>query len=654
MPSLSELFKVSEIKYVEVIDDAFDVKPNISLSAAQATAFIDSLSADDYATLCEILETDDFSIIMESLVSIEGTLKLFARIDELSDKAHRAKVFTDFYEDVEPQREMLQPLLDMLEETKVVWKTFGSDYEARDEAPDIVFIDLKISHSTVLDVSRAVSIVRKIQAKHPQAIPIIFLMSSLTVALKEKRDEFRQSCDLYASQFEKLNKEMFKRTRELQRMIADYVSVYPAIKSVRGYHEGWASAIERAGSRFQNQLRDLDVADYVALKDISLAHEKSSIGGYLTEVLMEYYLYELQGSPEVHTLATEIDKWAKGNIRSRFNINKAAETVYLSNIIFNPEMLKSEEKSGLGYKSGKFNLGDVFLYEDPKTQEYVKAAVIMSPACDLARYDYKDKKAPHILLCEGEVSKFDGAVHVRNIKSDSPVGPLIVDYAGKDGSSKYLINWNAKRPLSWCAEGVASVVAQKTPWRFAARMRMLYAIQLQRAMTNDLSRVGVQVAPSIYQPHGVTVYCRDNGSWKILCDEWADDNTAAAVTDDIPAKKIMFMLRGGVWAQLLNKLDVWVSENVDEYGIDDLRKFLADETVYSGLQHVIMNRIAAPEKALTYRYPLKNLAFKGAVSKAMREVLAFAREHDKFDPKTPVLEDEKAAVVVLFKQLKTE
>ncbi|OPG72008.1 hypothetical protein B1219_17710 [Pseudomonas ogarae] len=654
MSSLSELFKASEIKYVEVIDDAFDQQPNIPLSAAQATAFTDSLSADDYATVCAIFETDDFSVIMESLLSIEGTLKLFERIDELSDKTQRAKVFTDFYEDVEPQRELLQPLLDLLEETKVSWKPFGSDYEARDEVPDIVFIDLKISHSTVLDVSKAVSIVRKIQARHPDAIPIIFLMSSLTVALKEKRDEFRRSCDLYASQFEKLNKDMFKRTRELQRMIADYVSAYPAIKSVRGYHAAWENAIQGAANRFQTQLRDLDVADYVALKDISLAHEKSSVGGYLTEVLMEYFLYELQGSPDIHALAGDIDKWAKGNIRSRFNINKAAETVYLSNIIFNPELLKSEESSGLGYKGGKFNLGDVFLYEDPKTKEYIKAAVVMSPACDLARYDYKDKKANHILLCEGDVSKFDGAVPVRNIKTESPVGPLIVDYVGKDGKSKYLINWNAKRPLSWCAEGVANVVAQKTPWCFAARMRMLYAIQLQRAMTNDLSRVGVQVAPSIYEPHGVAVYCRENGGWKILCDEWVNNNSAAAVTDDGPAKKIMFMLRGGVWAQLLNKLDVWVSANEGKHGVADLKKILADESVYSGLQHVIMNRTAPPEKALTYRHPLKNLPLKGDASKTLREVLAFVREQDKFDPEKPVLEEEKAAVVILFKQLSSD
>lgn len=114
---------------------------------------------------------------------------------------------------------------------------------------------------------------------------------------------------------------------------------------------------------------------------------------------------------------------------------------------------------------------------------------------------------------------------------------MILDCAGKNGNSKYLINWNAKRPLSWCGEGVANIVAQKTPWRFAARMRMLYAIQLQRAMTNDLSRVGVQVAPSIYQPHGVTVYCRQEDSWIQLCDDWANDNTAAAITDDSPAKK---------------------------------------------------------------------------------------------------------------------
>lgn len=651
MSSLSELFKNSEIKYIEVIDDAFDEQPNIPLSAEQSTAFTDALSQDDYAQVCSIFETDDFSVLMENLVSIEGTLKLFARIDELSDKTLRSRVFTDFYDDVTPQRKMLDPLLSLLTDSKVRWEAFGSNYETQDDAPDIVFIDLKISHSTVLDMSRAVTIVRKIQERHPQSIPIIFLMSSLQVALKDKRDEFRQSCGLYASQFEKLDKEMFKRPRELQRMIADYASVYPAIRSVRGYHSAWKTAIENAASRFESQLRNLDVADYIALKDVSLAHEKSSVGGYLTEVLMEYYLYELQGSPEIHELATEIDKWAKGNIRTRFNINKAAEVVYLSNIVFNPDLLRAEENSGLGCKNGKFNLGDVFLYEDPATQEYVKAAVVLSPACDLARYDHTDKKALHILLCEGEISKFDGSVPVRNIKSDSPVGPLIVDYAGKDGKAKYLIHWNAKRPFSWSGEDVGNIVAQKTPWRFAARMRMLYAIQLQRAVTNDLSRVGVQVAPSIYQPHGLTVYCREKDSWVVLCDEWAGDNTAAAITDDIPAKKIVFMLRGGVWAQLLNKLDAWVADHAGDYGVDDLKIFLADENVYTGLQHVSMKRAAASEDGITNRHPLKNLVLKGDASKAKREVLAFVREQDKFDPVKPVVEGEQAAVVVMFKQL---
>lgn len=654
MSSLNELFTKSEIKYIEVIDDAFDEQPNIPLSTEQATTFTSSVSGEDYTKLCAIFETDDFDILMESLVTIDGTLKLFSRINELSDKTLKSRVFNDFYDDVTPQRKMLEPLLDLLNASKVKWASFGSDYETQDDPPDIIFIDLKISHSTVLDMTRAITIVNKIQERHPKSIPIIFLMSSLKVALKDKRDEFRQSCSLYASQFEKLDKEMFSRPRELQRMIADYASAYPAIRSVRGYHGAWKTAIESAATRFESQLRNLDVADYIALKDVSLAHEKSSVGGYLTEVLMEYYLYELQGSPEVHVLASEIDKWAKGNIRTRFNINKAAEVVYLSNIVFNPELLRAEENAGLGCKNGKFNLGDVFFYEDPNTQEYIKAAVVLSPACDLARYDHTDKKALHIFLLEGEISKFDGSVPVRNIKSDSPVGPLIMDFSGKNGKAKYLIHWNAKRTFSWCGEGVGSIIAQKSPWHFVARMRMLYAIQLQRAVTNDLSRVGVQVAPSIYQPHGLTVYCRENNNWVMLCDEWAGDNTAAAITDDIPAKKIMFMLRGGVWAQLLNKLDVWVADHVGEYGVDDLKVLLADENLYTGLQHVSMKRATGSDEAITFRHPLKNLPLRGDASKAKREVLAFVREQDKFDPNKPVAEDELAVTVVMFKKLPVE
>jgi hypothetical protein len=276
--------------------------------------------------------------------------------------------------------------------------------------------------------------------------------------------------ELYASQFEKLNKTMFARKRELQRMISDYASAYPAIRSVRGYHAAWGTAIKEAAERFETKLRDLDVADYMALKDISLAHEESGVGAYLTEVLMEYYLYELQGSSQVHQLAGEIDGWAKNNIRSSFNINKAVETVYLSNIVFNPALLKAEEAVGLDYKSGKFNLGDVFLFKDKESGSLTKAVAVMSPACDLARYDYGQADCVHILLCEGELRKFTDDVPIRNIKNDSAVGPLIIEYGEKGNEATYLVSWNVKRPVSWSASEAKKIASGTTPWCFATRI----------------------------------------------------------------------------------------------------------------------------------------------------------------------------------------
>lgn len=649
---LNELFKAANINNIEVIDDAFDTAPNIALSAEQVTAFLDGLSEADYSLVQEISGVEGYDELADNLATIEGTLALFGRIGDLQDKTHRAKVFSEFDNDVSTSLALLNPLLEVLEESEAAVRKSGSAYEVQAFAPDIIFIDLKISHGTDIDVNVAVSIIKNIKLHHPQSTPIIFLMSSIPLALHEKRDIFRESCELYASQFEKLNKSMFSRKRELQRMISDYASVYPAIRSVRGYHAAWSTAIRDAAERFETRLRDLDVADYMALKDISLAHEESGIGAYLTEVLMEYYLYELQGSSQVHELATEIDRWSRTNIRSSFNINKAAETVYLSNIVFNPALLAAEKVAGLDYIAGKFNLGDVFLFRDPESLSLTRAVAVMSPACDLARYDHSEPDSVNILLCEGALSRFTEDVPIRNLKSDSAVGPLIIEYGEGDDKASYLVNWNVKRPLSWSAAEVKTIVAGTTPWCFAARMRTLYAIQLQRAMTNDLSRVGVQVAPSIYQPHGITMYCRIKDDWVQLSDEWASNNSAAAITDDKPAKKILFKIRGGVLAQLMNKLDCWVDEHADEDGAADLKMLLSDENVYLGLQHLYMKRMQEPEKNKTFRYPIKQLQLKGASAKASKEVLAFVRESDSFDPEQKVVDGEPAYVVVLFKPLR--
>lgn len=650
---LNELFKATDIKNIEIIDDAFDERPDVELTAEQITAFLDGLSEEDYASVQDLFDVEGYDELTDKLATIEGTITLYERIGELSDKSHRGTVFSDFINDVVTSRNLLKPLLDLLGEAEATVRTFGSDYQVHDIPPDIIFIDLKISHGTDVNVDVAVSIVKRIKQRHPQSTPIIFLMSSMPMALEEKRDHFRASCELYASQFEKINKEIFSRKRELQRMISDYASAYPAIRSVRGYHAAWGTAIKEAALRFETKLRDLDVADYMALKDISLAHEESGVGAYLTEVLMEYYLYELQGSSQVHQLAVAIDGWAKNNIRSSFNINKAAETVYLSNIVFNPALLKAEEAVGLDYKSGKFNLGDVFLFKDKESGALTKAVAVMSPACDLARYDYEQADCVHILLCEGELRQFTGDVPIRNIKTDSAVAPLIIECGEKDNEGTYLVSWNVKRPVSWSASEAKQVATGTTSWCFATRMRMLYAIQLQRAMTNDLSRVGVQVAPSIYHPHGLTIYCREKESWVLLCSEWADSNTAAAITDDQPAKTILFKLRGGVLAQLMNKLDAWVDANEGAYGVADLKLFLSDENVYLGLQHLYMKRAQETEKGKTFRYPLKQLQLKGASAKASKEVLAFVREKDSFDPSKPVLDGEQAAVVVCFRPLKS-
>lgn len=169
-------------------------------------------------------------------------------------------------------------------------------------------------------------------------------------------------------------------------------------------------------------------------------------------------------------MAGEIDGWAKNNIRSSFNINKAVETVYLSNIVFNPALLKAEEAVGLDYKSGKFNLGDVFLFKDKESGSLTKAVAVMSPACDLARYDYGQADCVHILLCEGELRKFTDDVPIRNIKNDSAVGPLIVEYGEKGNEATYLVSWNVKRPVSWSASEAKKIASGTTPWCFATRI----------------------------------------------------------------------------------------------------------------------------------------------------------------------------------------
>lgn len=561
--SLKELLAERNITCAHIIDDAFDSSPTSPLTPEEIQTALDNIDDDALNSICSVLglQPDDEDGVRKSLQGIDGTLVLYRQRTELAPAAASA-LFDQFTIFAEGKLTQLKPLLELLNNAGIKCEVFGSDYNPKGStAPHLVFVDLKLKEGIAGSPRHedAVEVCTKLKAEHPESRPFVFLMSSLPLALGQKREEFRKGAELFQSEFDDIDKATFANADELERILASYTKSLAQLATLRKSMEHVLSAVHQAGKNVMAELRALDLADYFVLYHNTAAVEKTQLGTYIVELLLEYLAHEVEGQSQVWDLAKVLDSLnVEALPRARFGITPAAAKLYSANMLHSEKMLLAEDDNKNGPANGHFFTGDIFF----EAQSFnlptpTRAFAIITPVCDLVRPDRLKGKS--ILLCEGEVKDFEAGTYL--IAGDEL--PIVVMKNPRSSEKLITIEWKKKKLHIWDDEDRANFAdPQKCVYVRKGRLRPVFALQLQRAVTSDLSRVGTQKPPNALVPHRIRCLVSDGERWRQI---YADDKSDAAALsrwDDEHRKKwLMYIISDPTLHKVMAALSTWLTKN---------------------------------------------------------------------------------------------
>lgn len=631
------------ITNAHVVDDAFDILPGAGLQDQAIHAFLGELDGEKFDALAIDLGVPGGSedMLVERLRTQEGAATLYANRTPYGQSVDQ--LFQDFTNVIGPERNLLTPLIDALEGLGIKVYKFGRDYSLGGEPePQMLFVDLKLNEDRIR-IEDPIGVVRKMRDYYHHATPLVFLMSAQEGSLKADREKFRKLTELFSSQFEDIPKRKIDRPEALDRILEHHIRVYPQIVALQRHVKAWGQVMSAAKDRLEETLRHLDLADYFVLGNTATA-DGAKLGGYVTDLLLEFVAHQVEGAVEIGDFAKELDSWnLKDFTRSRFNIEPLVADIFAANVLHSADRLQWEKDCGLGPSNGILSLGDVFfLRAEVECGSIRSAAVVLQPACDLVRPEVLKERKATIFLCSGDVSALKASTVIETVDN---LDPVILRYPPK-GEARYVIEWNRKRPFHWSYEELERL---KTPdtyeWVHVGRLRPLYVLQLQRAITADLSRVGTQRRPHPYVPHGVQLLVPKNNKWQTLLD-YGSEPSAGAISDDRGNHKKTFILNDVLIREAFEKMQDWLKGNATQPAAETIQRiFQYPEAIRALMYHPVDT---SPEVKDQVVYPLVSITFPAEQQSALQHSLAFAvqRDQDKHLSSGKTLAEDETAVIV--------
>lgn len=606
--SLKELLADRGIICAHIVDDAFDEVPTYAMTPEDAQHVLEVVDDVNLKAICNILglAEDDEDGVRNGLQVVEEIHKLFVRRTEISGDAAQA-IFDGFDKDREGKLSQLTPLIELLESNGVKCLRFGGDYDPTGtDEPQLLFVDLKLREGRN-DVPRhedAVRIYTSLTSAHKGCRPFVFLMSSLTLVLGAKREMFRRDAELFQSEFEDIDKSAFSNGDELARVLMSYTKAMPQLGVLRDSMNRVELAVAEATRNVMSELRALDLADYFVLYHNTTSVEKAKLGPYVVEMLLEFLAHEVEGQSQVWDFAKTLDALNVQELpRARFGLTTAAAQLYSANMLHSPAMLLAEDGMECGPSQGFFFTGDIFFDAHSLNLPLpTRALAVITPACDLVRPD--KLKGRSILLCEGSVREMNLGSAL--VAQDSL--PLVVMQHPRASDRYIVIEWHKKKLHVWDDSDRAKFVdpAQCLFVR-AGRLRPVYAIQLQHAVTSDLSRVGTQKPPSALTPHGLKCFVSDGKKWHEM---YSDANADAAALSDFEKdgkKYTTYVLSDSAVHRALVKVAAWIAANTDAKLKTSVEKVLQDDVRESlrGFKQKVPEKASKGKPFDVTAYPLE-------------------------------------------------
>jgi hypothetical protein len=508
LTQLYDLVRTHSIKQALIIDDAYDTVP--FAEDLQLADDIHALGAELHRRvsptvkkkLCKLLsekglDADDFAsgLAEDEFVAAVWELSQTAKIT----KTISEKIFKVFEANQVAKREQLKYLEDLLQNSKIDFRSQGRRDDSASEGFQIVFLDLYLGVTdTQAALDDAVERIRLIvQDKSDENRPLIVVMSTVgSTRLYDLASDLQARAELLGCKFRAINKEDFPQA--LPKALTELLVHKDDAQAVAKWLDGWSSTIVAAAHVYRKDMRLLDLSDLAYLTRFRLDAESTTLGEYLNALSATYVQFcieqEFAASRKDRLLDNvKFDKFPASHFLPSNQIPKLKH----ASSFLNEEVIKSNGHQFADAKS-VLQLGDLIVEKPRNWKKTGKIApedmpvfVVISQACDIAHGN-----SDALLLLRGIIRKRDWTAALRNVPETTDVF--------LHGGEQYQIEWQKARIAAWSATLVDQRLAKNGDYLRIGRFRAVEALKLQQIFASNLTRVGTIAAPHPHTDVGVS------------------------------------------------------------------------------------------------------------------------------------------------------
>lgn len=415
----------------------------------------------------------------------------------------------------------LKGFCDYLEnELKIEVDKYGTDQKCTDTNINLFFIDYVLGtaqdkRAEKTAISKAKNTAKEILKffnDNGKKAPVIVLMSSRNID-GDSIAEFRKESDLLGGMFNFISKNDFNDKTKLSLKLHAFAVGLPNRFAIQNFVSALESSMPEVINTFLTDIKTLTLDDYSYIQHISLQEDGHPLGDYIL------WLYSAHLG---HLLFENNEKLLK--FRPEFNrvvietlpLNQIAPSLQIASIYKNAlfdfsvgPLTSHPAEATDNSEQAYLHIGD-FFFKDIDSE----VLMVINAQCDLAFAPKNKKRAfkpeHSIFFVPGNLIPFSDLKEI-----SSRTKTELYEHDGKS----FQIVWDIKKVIAIQYGQVRSWLTKKGFTR-TARLRLPFALEIQRAFASDLTRVGMPVAPPLFRQNMVRVYYRDlSGKAKKLFDD---------------------------------------------------------------------------------------------------------------------------------------
>ena len=504
---VNPVFINAGVSMVGMIDDAFDV-PSLKDTPKDALASFWA-EIDDDEQISEALDQTALRISRLTDIDDEMISHLWKRRNVNDAASASVKKLFSWRDDID---RVAGEIRDGIESLNLQVRPAGTEQALADEDQcKIILLDYYLGTTGSTEaieraIQRAITLYRR--REHSSEKPVVVLMSSKELDSNQVA-EFRAKSELLGGMFHHVPKaDLVDRDRLERKLLAITMSL-PVAPHIEVLIRSVENALDDAKTILSGKMRSLSLEDYAYIERLSLKEDGQPFGDYIIWLFgAELYRIVFEGEA-VKTRKKAVDQTRFTSLPIRQTTPSTTLTQMYSTALFQAldAQIATHPHGTKDNESPLLELGDIFIGEDSKIY------MVLNPECDLAyspgSNDRPFSATKSIILVPGNLRDLHTSLSDEDARKSRTE---LFEHNGK----QYRILWDTKR-VETQPYGEVLQWTSKKALRRLYRLRLMYALQVQQRFTAEFGRVGPPVAPPIFSPIEVEVYCVDeNGDYKAI------------------------------------------------------------------------------------------------------------------------------------------